>query len=46
MMDEEKTEKIENKKHDKFKFCKRIWYSITKIEKYPEMVATRFWKSN
>ena len=32
------TEKIENKQ-PKIGFFKKVWYSITKIEKYPDMAA-------
>ncbi len=32
------TEKVEEKQH-KMEFFKKVWYSITKIEKYPDMAA-------
>ena len=39
--DDEKTEKAneQNEKIKKEGFFKKVWYSITKIEKYPEMAA-------
>ncbi len=32
-------------KLEKLRFHKKVWYSITKIEKYPEMAAHGLWKA-
>ena len=36
---EEIKEKVENEEVKKQGFFKKVWYSITKIERYPEMAA-------
>lgn len=42
-MEEEKIEKEEqNEEIIKTNFFKRLWYSISKIEKYPDMAAEGF----
>lgn len=44
MEEENKKEELENKSI-KTNFFKKVWYSITKIEKYPDMAAEGFGKA-
>ena len=44
MKEEKKTEEVEKRERQELKlgFFKKVWYSITKIEKYPDMAAEGF----